>query len=637
MDTLVKEALHIKNVMSNSDNGENKANYVRRSQSQIVSNRRIVNNSVANGQNAKISRTLISRKKFFPVDVIKEIRISPAGDKVAYIARNNGLDSIHIIPTIGHSAFANVINDNVHVKKMHFVGNNDLVYSYLDEENVMKLTRVNLTSKKRKDISPTDDAKSIRVIEGKEGIITVSYNGESYSSHKINLSNSTPTLIKESDVPLMAFFDDQLNPKLYYKNISANEAEVFVNDGSKEGRQIDQIDLEKEKYISISDSSCHKLSGKNGQTLFTSLNLKNNAQRQVIIAGVSKMSDCKAQLDRNKNPLFITVSMARKTHVPLCELAATHIKNLNYLFSGMDWRRVDSTADGNIWLICVGNPQKPDKYYLYDVRNRKLIATASNSLDGASLQPTVVVKIPTQDGSYLHGYLTKTANHSIKSPLILIVNARRRYGWEFSPLVQLLANRGYSVLCVNHRSDKSDPQNAEFSLTAQDIVDSLNWCMKNRVASGGNISIVAHNTSGADAIQAFLKNQKTLASCLLLSPTFPEENSILSKQETIDGLRKPLLVVNSLNNAGDTSSLEGADGSPLSYIGYEKKPGNDIIAGLAEKFFAKVYKNPRCEKLSAKDVETFTPITDGLALINQDNQDEDDDRSEEGGSAYDML
>ncbi|MDR0631791.1 MAG: hypothetical protein LBF54_00895 [Holosporaceae bacterium] len=586
------------------------------------------------GQNS--NTPMIRRQQFFSEGYIKEIHISPRGDKSAYIAKNNEWRSIHVLPIVGQNAFANIINDENHIKKMRFVGNKYIVYVYSDENNNMKLISVNLETKERKDISPIDDAKSIHIANGKNAIMTISYNGRGYFLHKIDLLSGFTQLVKEDVAPIVAIFDNDLKLKLCYKNISGQTADVFINDGTTNGRQIDQINLRQEKYISATDGYCWKLSvGKNNQMRLASFNLKNNAQSQIIMEGVSELSDCEVLFGENGTPLLATLCRNRRVTVPLCNSAKRPIERLNRELGKSDWHIVDSTQDRKVWLVCASDPRKPNKYYLYDTENgnKKQVATSINSLEKTNLPTTKWVKIPTRDGSSIRGYLTK--NYSDKSPLVIMVHSGKRYNWEFYPLVQLLANRGYSTLCINYRTNSDEMVGAEFTRGTMDILDSANYALKNKITSAGNISIIASKKGASHAVPAFLKNPKLFTSCILLSPIFPSGNNPLLNKKTLNEIRKPLIVISNAQNARNAYSSSAGLGSLFSYILCKEAKHNNLTAGLIETSLAKAHKNPKYEKISAKDLGEAIPLFDGFGLIK--NNWTEFNPEEENESNYDML
>jgi hypothetical protein len=566
---------------------------------------------------------------------------------VAYIAKSNstGLDSIHLVPVFGTSSFANVISDNVHIKSMRFAGNRYVVYTCVDENNHVRLKSANLKSKERKDISPVENAHFIRVIAmGESGIITLSHDGNDYITNRVNVSNGSSIQIKKDRLPFAAIFDENLAPQLWYKNITEQSVDVFINDGTKNGRQIDQINPKEEKYIGKFGSKCFKLrirrNGNESEVDLLSLNLADNSQHTTVIKDIQEVSDCNVQFNASGDPLLINVNKGRITNSAIHASADRHINHLNRTLSE-DWRIVDATTNGDKWLVCASDPQKSNEYWYYDTTNMraKRVVVANEALSNErKLRPVDYVKIPSRDGSYIRGYLIKNLNHSIQSPLVIITNSKR-FSWEFAPLAQFIANRGCAVLCLNCRPDYDGAGNDEESRReASDIIEATEWCFKNKIALVGHVSILGREKGALFAIDAFLKHQKYFAGCVLLSPTFSDEDNPLFHGNTLNRLEKPLCVIGHINDAGQFADSSFAEkmGHLISYLAYHQKPGNDLMAGLVEKCISVLHKNVYAEKMSAKSMSSFNSLVDGLGILTDKKVDEDTSIGE-SKSAYDML
>jgi hypothetical protein len=597
---------------------------------------------------SQLQDSIVPRAKFFPQNSVKEVHCNPDGNSVAYIAKNNstGLDSIHIIPVLGTNSFANVISDNVHIKSMRYAGSKYLVYTCVGEDGHVKLMCVNLKTKERKDISPVEGAVSVRVVAtGESAIITLSYDGNNYTTNKINLSNGSSIIIKQDVVPIAAIFDANLVPRVLFKNITTQSVDVFVNDGSKSGRQIDQIDPRIEKYITTLGNKCFKLrlrrNGNESDVDLLSLDWANNSQNTVVIKDVQDVSDCDVQFTASGDPLLIRVNKGKITNSPIHSSAQRSINHLNRSL-GENWRIVDSTPDGGRWLLCVSNPQKPNEYWHYDLRNTKLkrMIIANEALSNEKkLRAVDYVKIPSKDGSYIRGYLIKSQRHSAQSPLMVIVNSRR-FGWEFAPLAQLIANRGCSVLCLNCRTDyDNNDGESEFRRWERDIIEAVEWCFKNRIASVGNVSLLGREKGALPVLNAFTKCQKYYTGCVLLSPPSSDENEPLITEDVLNHLNKPLCLISRINESeqsSDSSSTERTE--HITHLEYNQKPGNDVIAGLVEKIISVLYpKDVYVEKMSAKSMSGFTTIVDGVGILADGKTDGDFGAEEKESSAYDIL
>src|SRR5262249_57246116 len=110
------------------------------------------------------------------------------------------------------------------------------------------------------------------------------------------------------------------------------------------------------------------------------------------------------------------------------------------------------------------------------------------------------------DGLTIQGYLTKPVGVTPKDlPTVLLVHGGpwARDTWGFDPLSQFLANRGYAVLQVNYRGSTGygkeflNAGNREWAgKMHQDLIDGVNWIVKEGVADPKKIAIAGGSYGG---------------------------------------------------------------------------------------------------------------------------------------------
>jgi dipeptidyl aminopeptidase/acylaminoacyl peptidase len=607
---------------------------------------------------SKVAKHLIPRGKFFPKNAIKSICLSSDGSKVAYVARNNESDSIHIDPARESGSFSSVVSDNVRIRSLRFVGDKYIVYTCVDDSNHVQLKSVNLSSnKEKKDISPLKNAVSADIIAvGESAVIARFYdNNKDYITFRINVVNGSSQQIKKDKSPLTAIFDNRLIPQLWYKDVTNESADVYVNDGTEDGLQVDQGDPENMVYISKNGDQYVKLSfqeennrgKKEDDVVLSVVNFKDGSQHKRVISGVKRISDCAVLCDEDGNPIIVTVNKDRKTNVALQNRFHSHINHLNRTFSG-DWYIADTTDDRSGWLLCVGAPRKPNEYYYYDTGNMKTkrVAGSGNSLppdEKRRFHSPDYIKIPSRDGSHIQGYLFKNAEHSVHSPLIIMF-FEERFNWEFFPLVQLLLDRGYAVLAIifpyrteNEDSDDGEDE-SEISPETEDIIEAVKWCFDKRIAKVGNVSILSEGKSATHAVRACSKHPKYFAGCMLVTPVFSERSNPIVDEDILSRFNRPLFAIGHVNDAGrygDSAFVKKLGRRNISYIAYHKNPSDSLIAGMIERAAAEIWKSPHFEKISENDSSKFTALVDNLAILKGETNKKGNEK--ENDSAYGML
>jgi dipeptidyl aminopeptidase/acylaminoacyl peptidase len=126
------------------------------------------------------------------------------------------------------------------------------------------------------------------------------------------------------------------------------------------------------------------------------------------------------------------------------------------------------------------------------------------------LAPMEPVTIRSRDNLKLHGYITFPPEKIRKNlPIVLKVHGgpHIRDCWEYNPEVQWLANRGYIVLQINYRGSSGygkkflNAGNIEWGgKMHNDLVDSVEWAIKQGYADPKHVAIYGHSYGGYAAL-----------------------------------------------------------------------------------------------------------------------------------------
>ena len=169
-------------------------------------------------------------------------------------------------------------------------------------------------------------------------------------------------------------------------------------------------------------------------------------------------------------------------------------------------------------LVFSYSDRNPGAYYLYTPQDKKLEGVVRTRPwikpeQMASMNPITYIA---RDGLEIHGYLTIPLGQKPRNlPLVVMPHGGPwvRDVWEFDPLVQMMANRGYAVLQMNYRG--SAGYGEQFSKKGekevggtiqQDIEDATRWAIAKKVADPKRIAIVGESYGGYSALYALGKN-----------------------------------------------------------------------------------------------------------------------------------
>jgi dipeptidyl aminopeptidase/acylaminoacyl peptidase len=294
------------------------------------------------------------------------------------------------------------------------------------------------------------------------------------------------------------------------------------------------------------------------------------------------------------------------------------------------------------------------------------------ALDGLKLRPLVPVTFPARDGLHLNGYLTRPADASGKLPLVLVIHGgpyARDY-WNFSPVHQWLANRGYAVLSVNYRG--STGYGKAFVTAAHhewggrmhdDLIDAVNWALGQGFADPARVGFLGASYGGYSALMAATKTPDVFACIVDLfgisnlqtfmasippywqpwfniwknrlgSPDTEEGRALLAERSPLNHLEratKPILIAQGLNDvrvvAAESQQMVDAlknRNAPVTYItfrdeghGFVRPVNRFAFYAVAEAFLAK-HLGGRCQPFegdlsgSTMKVEVGADLVPGL-------------------------
>ena len=189
-----------------------------------------------------------------------------------------------------------------------------------------------------------------------------------------------------------------------------------------------------------------------------------------------------------------------------------------------DFTVVSRNNDDTRWIVVEEGPTTPSRSYLYDRADRagrRLTSLFRHrpSLDQALLQPMTPVEIEARDGLTLVSYLTlpigadTNGDARPEQPVPLVIAphdgpwSRDSYG--FNPLHQWLANRGYAVLSVNYRGSAGfgkaflNAGNREWGgRMREDLIDAMRWAVSGGIAQADRVAVVGSGFGGYSALTA---------------------------------------------------------------------------------------------------------------------------------------
>jgi len=157
------------------------------------------------------------------------------------------------------------------------------------------------------------------------------------------------------------------------------------------------------------------------------------------------------------------------------------------------------------WLILQEADIEPPSYYIYDctIDQLELVFQENEEIRKYELCNTEPIHFMARDGKKIFSYLTLPKEKAKGAVIIVHGGPWQREKWQFNPLVQGLANRGYAVLQINYRGSfgfgKKYLQAAFLRMgdnVLNDIIDGKNWLVLKHAIDKKKIGLIGHSFGG---------------------------------------------------------------------------------------------------------------------------------------------
>ncbi len=209
-----------------------------------------------------------------------------------------------------------------------------------------------------------------------------------------------------------------------------------------------------------------------------------------------------------------------KPHIEFVDPEAAAIdRAMDKAVPGTFHRIIDASRDGHMMLIFSTSDVEPGVYHALDLNKHVLteIGRANTTLSHAPLAPMKPVVVPGPGGISIHGYLTVPpgATPGKAGPAVVFPHGgpNARDEWRYDPMVQLMANRGYTVLQLNYRGSTGygsewlkAAHQAWGTIMHDDITAGAHWLVSQGIADANRMCIVGWSYGGYAALIAAVKD-----------------------------------------------------------------------------------------------------------------------------------
>jgi dipeptidyl aminopeptidase/acylaminoacyl peptidase len=339
--------------------------------------------------------------------------------------------------------------------------------------------------------------------------------------YRMNILTGEKTLIWKNDKAFQWFLFDE-DYKLRFASISKDDGGVQyfkANFNKNEGEyfwesfmELNLEDVATTQLLSISeDGKTLYFTDSRGQDLnaLKEMNLLDGSEKIIAQSGKAEIGNIR-KASNGEVGAYFTNYLYNEWFFFDKELES-HWNSVRELI-GDDFF-VPNSLDCNKWIVGCSANNGPYLYYLYTKEGRTLepLFNSCDVVNKYRFAKTEGVVIKARDGLDLPSYLTRPVDFRGKTPLVVLVHGGpwSRDCFGYSPVVQLLANRGFSVLQVNYRGSTGfgksflSKGNLEWGgKMHDDILDGVEWAIKEGVADPTKIGIAGMSYGGYESLWA---------------------------------------------------------------------------------------------------------------------------------------
>lgn len=463
---------------------------------------------------------LIPRKILFAHPNYTQPKVSPDGSYIAFLSPDeNDILNIWIRPRTESAAVQVTFQKNEGIKEYHWQEDSRHILYAKDTngDNKWHLFQVNLLTRNHKDLTPFEktSVQLVSLSDKKPHHALVAFNKERPALpdlYVMDLTNGKLELLEKNPGDTLAFYADNHLEVKASKAITKEGKTLFRIKTGEEWKDIltySPEDFGTDIVGVASDDPLLYFKGYFGKDTVR-LAQYNTETKEWKTLFAHEEYDISHVL---QNPISSNIDAVayhgdRYEWGVVNPLFKDHLRTLKQIPG--DVYLINRDKVDRYWTLSYVNDDAPNKYYLYDTRDRKLQFLFSEKEElteytFAKLQP---IHFKTRDGMMIQGYIARPKTEK-KVPLVVYVHggALARDKWGFSPVVQWLVNRGYGVLLVNYRGSAGFGKKYLYAGRKEwarkrhfDLIDAKNWVIDQGWVDKDKVAIAGSSLGGYAAL-----------------------------------------------------------------------------------------------------------------------------------------
>lgn len=499
---------------------------------------------------------------------VKQISISPNGQKIAYIGPSNDRDDVlYVFSADGSSEvmpLLEVAEENTELQWCFWASDDRLVckvrivkddsglilgYSRLfamkaDGTESVRLTEIPMGPGRQMQYGGEVIA---REVPGKDDMVLMSRPmSGGLGVEEVSVTQNRERLVQRGNRNAIAYLADE-NAQVRLMMTATNNATGYTRDEVayfyKDGDATDwnplsraQLSLQSSEgfrpvAVQASDNTVYGFEKIDGYDALVKLTLDGSAEREVVLSRNDVDVDSLVRIGRHDR--IVGVSYATEKRLveyfdPQLDALATALSKALPKTPTINW--LDSDEGEDRLLLAASSDTDPGMIYLYDKASNQLseVLPVRDYLGKVAMGDMQPITYTARDGTQIPGYLTLPHGSDGENlPTIVMPHGGpgSRDEWGFDWLVQFFAARGYAVIQPNFRGSagygdawfgRNGYQSWETAIG--DVNDAARWLISQGIANPEKLAIMGWSYGGYAALQSQVIDPQLFKAVIAIAP-----------------------------------------------------------------------------------------------------------------------
>jgi len=474
---------------------------------------------------------LIPRAVIFGNPERTGLQISPDGKQLSWLAPKDGVLNVWVAPAGKMDQAKAVTAETARPIRQYFWAYTNKQILYLQDtggDENFHVFRVDVADGKATDLTPFKGARAavIATSPRQPTTILVSINDRDpkvFDLYKVDLLTGKRTLVVQNNDGFAGFEADyDMVVRFAEKKLPDGSTQLYVPEtkgGVTTWKLFDSIPFEDADNTNVvafaPNGKAVYMSDSRGRDTAALVSIDLATKKQTVIADDAKADSGAVIIHPTKHTLqAVAFNYLKETWKVLDRSIQKDLDNLAKLDGG-EVHITSRTLDDKTWVVATTSEQHPGHFYLWDRAKQKasFLFAARPELEKEPLVKMTPVEIKARDGLTLVSYLSLPAaadpdgdgKPNTATPMVLFVHGGpwARDAWGYSPIHQMLANRGYAVLSVNYRGSTGfgkkflNAANLQWGKAMHDdLLDAVAWATQQGVTAKDTVCIMGGSYGG---------------------------------------------------------------------------------------------------------------------------------------------